>query len=335
LNPGPIIRITPREIHIKDSDYYDEIYAGAARKREKDGPAVRQFDVDGSVFAAISAEVHRERRASLNPSFSKQAISQNETDIKKRLDQFYRHLSKACQTGRTISLDAGFSALTTDIILHYVFGFESGNLEQEDFNEHIRDGIIQLFTSAHVAYFFPFVPAIMKSLPLSLVRVMNPFAVALTLQKDDLRQRVRKFLSGHHSENGCVMEKLCSPAMPPHMLDVERLTDEGFTMAIAGTETTARSLSLGAFHIYTNERVKNKLREELRTIMPTPESCPSWNELEQLPYLSGVVYEALRVSTGISTRSPRIAPTETLVYNDYQIPPGVSGNVSPETICVV
>lgn len=323
---GPIIRVTPREIHIKDSDYYDEIYSGAGRKREKDGPAVRQFDLDGSAFSAITSETHRERRAAMNPFFSKQAISQVEIDIKNRLDQFYQHLSKACQTGRIVSLDAGFSALTSDVILQYAFGFNSGNLMQEDFNENIRDGMIQLFTSAHIAYFFPILPAIMTSLPLSWVKAINPFAAVLANQKDDLRQRVRKFLSGYRSDKGCVMEKLCSPDMPAHMLDVDRLTDEGFAMAIAGTETTARSLSVGAFYIYTNERVKTKLREELRTIMPTPESCPSWNELEKLPYLSGTVYEALRCSTGISSRSPRIAPTETLVYKDYQIPPGVSVN---------
>jgi cytochrome P450 len=334
IRSGPIIRVTPREIHIKDSDYYDEIYSGPTRKREKDGPAVRQFDLNGSAFAAISSELHRERRAPMNPFFSKQAISQIETDIKKRLDQFYQHLSRAHQTGRIISLDAGFSALTSDVVLKYAFGFDGGNLEQEDFNEHIRDGIIHLFTSAHIAYFFPFLPAIMGSLPISWVKAINPFAAVLALQKDDLRQRVRKFLSGYRSDNGCVVEKLCSPDMPAHMLDVERLTDEGHAMAIAGTETTARSLSVGSFHIYSNERIKTKLREELRAVMPTPESCPSWNELEKLPYLSGTVYESLRCSTGISARSPRIAPTETLVYNDYQIPPGVS-LISQKITCAV
>ena len=33
--------------------------------------------------------------------------------------------------------------------------------------------------------------------------------------------------------------------------------------------------------------------------------------------------ETLRLSTGIASRSPRIAPTEALVYKDYIIPPGV------------
>lgn len=107
---------------------------------------MRQFDLDGSAFSAISAEIHRERRAAMNPFFSKQAIIQLEKDINKRLDQFYKHLERAERSKtEVVALDAGFSALTSDIIQQYAFGFNSGNLEQDDFNEHIRDGFISLF----------------------------------------------------------------------------------------------------------------------------------------------------------------------------------------------
>ncbi|KAF7118470.1 hypothetical protein CNMCM5793_007991 [Aspergillus hiratsukae] len=48
---GPIIRINPREVHIKDPEYYNEIYASSLRKREKDPVLVKQFDLEGSSFA--------------------------------------------------------------------------------------------------------------------------------------------------------------------------------------------------------------------------------------------------------------------------------------------
>lgn len=130
--------------------------------------------------------------------------------------------------------------------------------------------------------------------------------------------------------------------MPEHMRTPDCLADEGFAIIIGGTETTTRSLGLGAYHLIGNENIRLKLREELRSVMPTPESKPSWNQLEQLPYLvcglyfssevlfcslnsrQGFFLETLRISTGVASRSARVAPTETLIYKDYVIPPGVS-----------
>ncbi|KAK8092396.1 uncharacterized protein PG998_014881 [Apiospora kogelbergensis] len=40
---GPVVRINPREIHIRDPYFYDEVYAPASRKREKDAHFVGIF----------------------------------------------------------------------------------------------------------------------------------------------------------------------------------------------------------------------------------------------------------------------------------------------------
>lgn len=62
----------------------------------------------------------------------------------------------------------------------------------------------------------------------------------------------------------------------------------------------------------------------------------SWFELEKLPYLNAVVSEAIRHGFGVSQRSPRLAPDETLVYRgnfkghsfEYIIPPGTPMGMS-------
>lgn len=50
--------------------------------------------------------------------------------------------------------------------------------------------------------------------------------------------------------------------------------------------------------------------------MPTPSSPISSAVVEQLPYLTGVVQECIRLSYGVCTRLQRIAPDETLVFED-------------------
>ncbi|KKK18903.1 hypothetical protein P175DRAFT_0516031 [Aspergillus ochraceoroseus IBT 24754] len=321
---GPIIRINPREVHIKDSEYYDEIYASSARKREKDPVLVAQFGLPGSGFASIDPETHRQRRAPTEKFFSKRAIEGVEGVIQKSIDKLFYYLQDANQTHKVIALDAGFAALTSDVIHEYVYGFNPGNLDKEGFNAHVRDGINGLFRLAHLLYFLPVLQTMMNATPLGLLRILNPPAYALGSQKKELYDRGVEALKNADSmpNDGTLITALAGPTMPEHMRTPERLMNEGFAFVIGGTETTARVLSLASYHLFTNESIRNKLRHELKQVMPHPESKPTWNDLEKLPYLSGVISEALRLSTGIANRSARVAPTEALVYKNHTIPPG-------------
>jgi hypothetical protein len=40
---GPIVRITPDELHIKDKDYYDEVFPGSHKPTEKSPAASGTF----------------------------------------------------------------------------------------------------------------------------------------------------------------------------------------------------------------------------------------------------------------------------------------------------
>jgi hypothetical protein len=208
------------------------------------------------------------------------------------LDQ---HFKRAYESHKAVSLDAGFAGLTSDVIHQYAYGFNSGNLDHEDFNEKVRDGLNGLFKFAHVSFFFPVIQTVMKSLPLWLLAKLDPFAYALMGQKADLLHRTKEFLGGKSSGSKPhpIMEIITGPSMPEHLREAERLNNEGFSLIIGGTETTARSLAIAAFRLLSNGHIKTKLREELRTVMPTPDSRPTWSQLEQLPYLVGVVCDSV------------------------------------------
>ena len=48
---------------------------------------------------------------------------------------------------------------------------------------------------------------------------------------------------------------------------------------------------------------------------------PKWQQLEQLPYLSAVITEGLRIGYGVSHRLQRLFPDTVLQCNGYSIPP--------------
>ncbi len=96
----------------------------------------------------------------------------------------------------------------------------------------------------------------------------------------------------------------------------------------AGTVTTAWALPVTVYYLLTNPDILRKLKQELNEAILDPSEATPLVELEQLPYLTGVIQEGLRLSYGICTRLERIAPDETLIFNDpatnkaWEIPPG-------------
>lgn len=111
--------------------------------------------------------------------------------------------------------------------------------------------------------------------------------------------------------------------LPEREKKLDRLCQEGRTFIVAGTETTAWCLSVICFHLLQDQAKLQRLTDELKEANATTST-----ELEQLPYLSAVIQEGLRLSYGVSHRLPRIAPDETMIFvagdKTWRIPPGAS-----------
>ena len=73
--------------------------------------------------------------------------------------------------------------------------------------------------------------------------------------------------------------------LPPHEKTVSRLADEGQTVVFAGSETTANTVTAIHFHLLDNFSKLKVLKKELEEAIPNPRIHPTWQKLEQLPYL--------------------------------------------------
>lgn len=78
---------------------------------------------------------------------------------------------------------------------------------------------------------------------------------------------------------------ICESSLPESEKEVERLAQEGFLMISAGGDTTSRVLSIAIFHIVSNPRVLERLRNEIMMVMPDAARSPSVKALEELIYL--------------------------------------------------
>lgn len=99
------------------------------------------------------------------------------------------------------------------------------------------------------------------------------------------------------------------------------MTDEARTIVNAGSETVAWALTVATYYLLSNPQILKTLKTELHEAIPDPENSTSQAALEQLPYLTAVIKEALRLSYGVTSRLPRV-PHEPLQFEDWVIPAG-------------
>lgn len=67
-----------------------------------------------------------------------------------------------------------------------------------------------------------------------------------------------------------------------------------------------------------------RLQQEIKEVMPTPQSHPCLTTLERLPLLNAILKEGLRVSCPIRGHLPRVVPTGGWNYRGVHFPAGVS-----------
>ncbi|KAK2744163.1 hypothetical protein FQN57_004423 [Myotisia sp. PD_48] len=330
---GPIIRINPSQLHIKDSYYFDEIYS--SRKQDKDYHAVAGFGVPGSVISAIDHEHHRFRRNLLNNFFSRRSVMNTENLVLEKIGLVIDYLEHAFKEKEIVKADALFAAFTSDVISQFAYGWCFDTLKDKALKNEIRDMVTGQMAIVPIARYFPPLIALLDIVPPSLVEFFKPKTRGLFNAKrrvsqqcaDTLREcseRAKRGIKSQDRVHKTVFEAICNPSLPPEELAIHRLRDEAMGIYGAGAETSARVLTMGAFYIYRDKSRLLKLREELKQVLPTVDSKANWIQLESLPYLTAVINESLRLTHTAPGRFPRAAKTETLAYKEYTIPPGTS-----------
>ncbi|KAA8651177.1 cytochrome P450 [Aspergillus tanneri] len=325
VNLGPIVRITPHELHVKDPNFYDEIYAGATRPRNRYLPSIRMLGLPQSSAATVEHDLHRSRRRVLTSYFSKQSVMRLESLINKKIEKLLKRFEKFHEDGTVVRLDSAFSALAGDITSHYTYGYSYDYLDHEVFRNDVREAIINLLGIGHIAKFFPFIPFMLRNIPQRVVRWYHPGAAQVLEFRNTLRRQSIETLrnSGRgHREDQTIFDALNDPRLEKQERTISRLENEAFLILAAGTETTAQPLNVILFHLLDNKRLLSKLHYEMKQIMPELNSFVSWTSLEKIPYLRAVVYEGIRLANGPMSRLPRVAPNEALKYQGWVIPPG-------------
>lgn len=126
-------------------------------------------------------------------------------------------------------------------------------------------------------------------------------------------------------QNPDVVQTLLASNLPAHEKTFPRLFSETRSVIMAGTETTGSLLVAITAYMLNHPDKMEKLREELgQAELAKGGAALQYSDIRELPYITGVVNEGLRLANPTPTRLPRTCPDQDLTYGSYVIPRGVS-----------
>jgi cytochrome P450 len=359
--PGPIVRINPDEIHIAEPDFYDQVYASTKRKRDKWDWIVKSFGVDESLISTLAHDHHRIRRASLAPFFSKASVRALQPLLEQEMNVLLRRFREFQESQEPLTLNVAFAAFTNgrrsplgflkllaainispDVVMQYAFGWSNHRLEAPDFDPSFQDALLAGGKAGHVLKHFPWFLKFMRSIPDSLVSKLSPMWGLYAKMQTDIKQQVAGIIGAHATlafdqrRRTIFHEILDDKKLSDYDKSTERLWQEGEVVIAAGTITTAWAMNVAVYHVLAEPAILKNLKEELEKAIPDPSLLMDLVALEQLPYLTGVVQEGVRLSHAVTDRLQRICPDETLVFNDgkkdWHIPPGTPVSMTANLI---
>jgi hypothetical protein len=181
---GPVVRISPWEIHIKDPEFYSTLYAGPGKHRNKD-PWFSFISYPLSLFSTESHELHRPRRRVLGEFFKKRSVYELEPVMKKNLELLCNHFSKACSKSKVIELHAAFYSFAVDVLSQYAFGDSEGfhYLREPEISDTWKLRMTALFGFCRINRHFPMLVVGARIAPTLVSLAVPPFAYVSQMER--------------------------------------------------------------------------------------------------------------------------------------------------------
>ncbi|KAK0670034.1 putative cytochrome P450 E-class, group I [Cercophora samala] len=344
---GPIIRISPNEIHLSSPEYYETIYSNALKTGFYKDPAF-YGPMEGPIkvpvmLTIISNEQHRVRRMGMNPFFSRKSVLGLEQIVRDKTEKLIgmaeQNLSRK---GGEFDAHRATRALTVDIITEYAYAKSWNYMDLPDWGEGYQEAIRAVQT------FFPWLQTFPSLLPVFglvpdwvMVKLYPHFGKwfgSLEVVQQSVAEVKREIALGIKPARRTIFHELLDPEpveTEKNLAPRQKLPDavvfaDAVNVTGAGVETTGATICRALYEVLDSPEIAQKLREELKTALPDPFDVQAMSliELEKLPYLTGVIKETLRLSPGVPGHLPRVVPSSGATFEGYTLTPGTVVSMS-------
>lgn len=309
---GPVVRISPWEVHVDDPAFYSTIYTS---REGLDRPEYLRWRF-GAPYALLSTpehRLHRLRRAAQDPFFARGRIARLAPMMQQKAAKMCEALSRQgfVGSGRPLTLDDMFASFVADVTTQYGFDRDFDWLGHAGFASPFLGAIGGLKRIAHPCTQFPWLARLATTaVPEAVVRVLQPSMSVVAGFHEEMRELVRgaqRDLASSSSSSSPSKDRECDGAqrektivhgilrsgLPSEELEMERLKDHATALLAAGVASPAWTLRTAFYHILSDGAVYDRLKTELKSIMPCPTDVAPLDKMEKLPYLTACIEEGM------------------------------------------
>lgn len=293
---GPIIRLSPNELSFNSLRAWNDIYGHRPGRRDlsKDPTHVGSVDPIPGVQTISMADHdnHARQRKALSHGFSKQALWSQEDIVNGFVTKLMANFERFANTGEVFDIVRWFNFITFDVIGDLSFGESFGCLDRGEFHfwiklifEAVKAGAIEQATRRFATPGSGMQLWLMKWIPNELRKNRREH---LEFSREKVMRRInaktdRKDFIHYIMKQGEVYD-----------LKQDEIIVNAALFIVAGSETTASSLSALANNLLRYPKIFEKLKAEIRGAFKS-ESEISLEKVMELPYLTACIEENLRI----------------------------------------
>ncbi|KAJ0330265.1 hypothetical protein COL5a_003325 [Colletotrichum fioriniae] len=342
---GPIVRINPWEVHIRDPEFTEAFKI--SRKTSRPWWYYRSNGPPNSVLQAGPHELHRMRREAILPVFATPLVMSREHLYEALVQRLLSRFRATKGTGAVLTLGHAFRCLAIDVTCTTNLGYDFGFVDVEDFENDMFKIARTLgrmnMISRHIGHWFFAVmraPArwAKRAEPVSpgMIRVLRFRNIIDQAVTDQYRAAttndttIREKTGGRGDGDGfkSTVQHILESNLPAHEKELTRVVNEVWLCINAGIDTEGQAIAFATFMLLSHPKELAQLREELAECGKRLGRLPTYQELKELDYLHAVVQESFRLNHPIAGRLPRTDPENEIQYGDVVIPRGVTVSVS-------
>ncbi|PHH75687.1 hypothetical protein CDD80_2176 [Ophiocordyceps camponoti-rufipedis] len=314
---GPTVRVGPNQVSIADLASVKSIYSTRETFIKADWYKNFMLDDQQNVFTAVGSDAHRRRRKLLAGPISDSSLRVHHDRVGKRVRLAVDGMRDEMASRGATDVLRWFTCLAADVVAELTFGLPLGMLERgqqhDECSRHLESAVqLGAWRTA-----FPRLVNLAWMLPFSIFRVAYESAREQTRIATNCLTQYKKLVdSGSKPET---LFRNLYKAAEANEMTAKDICSEAELYFLAGSDTTANTLSYLVWAVSGHPKIQETLVSELRTL-----PAEGWDEarLRQLPYLDHVIQEALRLYGAAPAPLPRVVPAGGAEVGGYWLAEG-------------